>query len=54
MLVRFLFRGWQINETLGSFKILVKQKGLLYTRWCIFRLVILLHLYSLKPYKSFS
>lgn len=36
MLLRFLFRGWQINETLGSFKILVKQKGLLYTRWCDF------------------
>lgn len=33
MLVPFLFTEWQINETLGNFKLLARQKGLLYTRW---------------------
>ena len=48
MLVRFLFRGWQINETLGSFKILAKQKDFCIQDGVIFHLVILLHLYSVE------
>lgn len=54
MLLRFLFRGWQINETLGSFKILVNKRTFCIQDGVIFHLVILLQLYSLKPYKSFS